>query len=277
VPSPLDLRDRVAGAARRPLRIAHRGGVVGPGAPENSLAAIERAAARGYDMVEVDVERSREGEPFLFHDWGGHLGRCCGVDARIADLTAAELAALTYRASDQPLASLDAALGRCAAHGLGVVLDLKALRTAETPPDVAGRWLGRIGDLLDRHGLSGGSTMLLSLEPTALAALGGRALTGLTPDEDHRVRAGESVDLAGRFWFGRAGALPDEAVAPLHRCGALVIPAVNRQSYPEHAHRPLARRDVERLLAAGVDGFLFDSVYDGLLPRSRTSPPVPLR
>jgi hypothetical protein len=122
VPSPIDLRDPAAVAARRPLRIAHRGGVVGPGAPENSLAAVERAAAAGYDLVELDVERSREGEPFLFHDRGGHLGRCCGVDARIADLPAAALASLTYRASDQPLASLDAALARCAALGLGVVL-----------------------------------------------------------------------------------------------------------------------------------------------------------
>jgi nitroreductase/glycerophosphoryl diester phosphodiesterase len=267
VPNPIDLRDPAAVAARRPLRIAHRGGVVGPGAPENSLAAVERAAAAGYDLVELDVERSREGEPFLFHDRGGHLGRCCGVDARIADLPAAALAGLTYRASDQPLASLDAALARCAALGLGVVLDLKALPTAGTAPDVAERWLARIAELLDRHGLSGGSTMLLPLEPAALAAFGDRALTAVTPDEDRRARAGGAVDLAGRFWFGRADALADEAVVPLHRRGALVVPAVNRQSYPEHAHREFARRDVERLLAAGVDGLLFDSAYEGLLPR----------
>jgi len=268
VPKPIDLRDPAAVAARRPLRIAHRGGVVGPGAPENSLAALERAAAAGYDLVELDVERSREGEPFLFHDRGGHLGRCCGVDARIADLPAAALAGLTYRASDQPLASLDAALARCAALGLGVVLDLKGPRTGETPPDVAERWLARTAELLDRHGLSGGSAMVLSPEPAARAALGARVLTAVAPDEDRRARAGEAVDLAGRFWFGRPGALPDGAVAPLRRCGALVVPAVNSQSYPEHAHRELARRDVERLLAAGVDGFLFDCVYEGLLPRS---------
>ena len=43
----------------------HRGGV--PEAPENSLQALEQAAQRGYDGVEVDVSRCRDGL-VLFHD-----------------------------------------------------------------------------------------------------------------------------------------------------------------------------------------------------------------
>ena len=252
----LDLTDL---SARRPIRIAHRGGAIGPGAPENSLAAIERAAARGYDMVELDVVASREGEPFLFHDWGDHLGRTCGVDARVGDLTAAELSRTLYRASDQPIASLDAALARCAALGLGIMLDVKTHPAPEP-------WVARIAQLLDTHGFGPGSSLLLQREWPGMAPLEARMTTRPTQDEERRARAGDDVSLAGRYWFGLPEELPDDAVGRLRQRGALIIPAINRFRYPEHADRELARQDVARLLAAGVDGFQLDSLYEGLLP-----------
>jgi glycerophosphoryl diester phosphodiesterase len=258
VPTPVDLRDPASRAARRPLRIAHRGGVIGPGAPENSLAAIERAAARGFDLVEIDVVTSREGEPFLFHDWNDHLGRCCGVDARVGDLTAAELATITYRATDQPLASLDVALARAAALGLGVMLDVKS-----KPSD---RWVARIAELLDGHGFGPGTTMLLQREWPGIAPIEERATTRAPVEQERRARAGEPVDLAGHYWFGLPDELPDAAAVALRARRALVIPAINRFRYPEHAHRELARQDAARLLAVGVDGFQIDSTYEELLP-----------
>jgi glycerophosphoryl diester phosphodiesterase len=259
VPATIDLRDRAALAARRPIRIAHRGGVVGPGAPENSLAAIQRAAAHSYDMVELDVVASRDLEPVLFHDWGDHLGRTCGVDARVGDLAAAELSRVTYRASDQPIASLDAALQRCAALGLGIMLDVKTHPAPEP-------WVARIAELLDAHGFGPGSSLLLQREWPGMAPLEARMTTRPTKDEERRTRAGEQLDLRGRYWFGLPEELPDEAVAAFHESGALVIPAINRFRYPEHAHRELAQQDVTRLLAAGVDGFQLDSLYEELLP-----------
>lgn len=50
----------------RPLVIAHR--TCPPHAPENSLLGIERAAALGADVVEVDVRLTLEGRPVLLHD-----------------------------------------------------------------------------------------------------------------------------------------------------------------------------------------------------------------
>ncbi|WP_209330081.1 glycerophosphodiester phosphodiesterase family protein [Lunatimonas salinarum] len=40
--------------------IAHRGGVVGPDAPENSLAALEKAIERGYLIVEIDMRLTKD-------------------------------------------------------------------------------------------------------------------------------------------------------------------------------------------------------------------------
>lgn len=254
----LDLLDASALAARRPIRIAHRGGVIGPRAPESSLAAIDGAARRGYDMVELDVVASRDGEPVVFHDYGGHLGRTCGVDARVGELSFDELGKIIYRASDQPIASLDASLARCAALGLGVMLDL---RISPVPG-----WLERIRALLDRHGFPPGSVLVPGREPTIQTAFAGRVLAPIDDELLGEVRAGAGPDLRGRFWFGLPEELSDDAVPALHHRGALVLPAINTFRYPEHAHRELAEQDITRLLAAGVDGFQIDSRYDELLP-----------
>jgi glycerophosphoryl diester phosphodiesterase len=48
------------------LTVAHRG--ASARAPENTLAAIREAAALGADVVEVDVQRTRDGALVLMHD-----------------------------------------------------------------------------------------------------------------------------------------------------------------------------------------------------------------
>lgn len=106
----IDLSDPSLCHARRPLLIAHRGGTVGPGAPENSLAAIRHAATEGFDMIEVDVQASADDQPVLFHDdWSGTLRVCCGVDRPVPELTLKELRGIRYLASDEHLAGLDEA------------------------------------------------------------------------------------------------------------------------------------------------------------------------
>ncbi len=61
----LNLRDRYSIKKRKPLLIAHRGGVLSPDTPENSLGAIRLAAHRGYDMVELDVREAKDIERLL--------------------------------------------------------------------------------------------------------------------------------------------------------------------------------------------------------------------
>ncbi len=51
-----------------PVRIAHRGASGAGLAPENTLAAFERAIQVGVDAVELDVRSTRDGALVVFHD-----------------------------------------------------------------------------------------------------------------------------------------------------------------------------------------------------------------
>lgn len=67
-------------------------------APENSLLAIERAITDGYDVVEIDVRRSSDGEFFLLHD--DTLERMAGLDREPEALTLQQLSSLNLRNRD---------------------------------------------------------------------------------------------------------------------------------------------------------------------------------
>ena len=100
--------------ARGVVRVGHRGAAAL--APENSLAAIEAAAAIGVDAVEVDVLRRDDGRLVLAHG--------------------------PFVPSDAPL--LDDALELVARLGLAVQLDVKIEGTDEG-----------IAEALERHDLLG--------------------------------------------------------------------------------------------------------------------------
>ena len=66
--------------------------------PENSLAAFAQAADAGY-AIELDLHLTGDGEVGVFHDDG--LGRLCGVDRRVEDMTLQELSELRLLGTDQ--------------------------------------------------------------------------------------------------------------------------------------------------------------------------------
>ncbi|MDN3021014.1 glycerophosphodiester phosphodiesterase family protein [Streptomyces sp. S.PB5] len=81
-----------------PTVLAHRG--ASAYAPENTLAAVDRAAALGIDWVENDVQRTKDGRLVVIHD--DNLQRTTDVEQifpgrapwKVKDFTAAEIALL---------------------------------------------------------------------------------------------------------------------------------------------------------------------------------------
>ncbi|WP_030898487.1 glycerophosphodiester phosphodiesterase [Streptomyces sp. NRRL S-474] len=87
-----------APAGTAPLVIAHRG--ASAYAPENTLAAVDKAAELGIRWVENDVQRTRDGALVVLHD--DNLRRTTDVEEvfpgrapwKVKDFTAAEIARL---------------------------------------------------------------------------------------------------------------------------------------------------------------------------------------
>ena len=253
----INLEDPASIQARKPLLVAHRGGVIAPDAPENSLAAIRLAARHGYDMVELDVRQAKDKEPVLFHGLGGSsLFVDCGIEQDVEDLTSDELAAVYYRASKECIATLAQALGLCQSLNLGVMLDIKTGAPSET-------FFQRIAELLEAYEL-GSATVTISRPPLIGEYLAGLVILPVSEQDFQRVCRGETISLWGQYWFGWASRLPGEAVELLQQNGAFVIPAINTFHYPVHARYELARQDAQRLLMAGTDGFQIDSVYSDI-------------
>ena len=257
-PGLIDFRDRDDLAARRPLVIAHRGGVVSPASAECSQTAIGLAAEQGYDMVELDVQRSRDGIPMVFHDRS--LLKSCGRDGRVEAFTALELEGISYLVGSDRIIRLETALGLCRALGLGVMLDLKVGRDSLA-------FLTQIEQMVLKTRLEN-ATISFSGSDLARQTLKSVRFTP-TGDEMRRLREGESLDLGKRFWFGLPKQLQPGDVERLKKAGSLILPAINTFRYPSRRHDELAREDIKRLTAAGVDGFQIDSIYLPHVPGTR--------
>jgi len=253
----IDVRDVERVRGMRPFLVAHRGGVIGADSPENSLRAIALAAEHGYAMVELDVMEAGDGEPILMHDG---LGINCGLKERIHNLTSKEITGLRYRASDQHVIALEQAVHACASLGLGIMLD-KLRNDCAEDGEMSAACLGRVASMIRDAGL-GASTVAIFDTPILREHLSEVALFPVRKQDIARVAAGEAVALHGEFWFGWGADLRGDGVANLHANGAFTIVSINTFHYPKHAHDELARQDIERLLAAGVDGFQIDSVYE---------------
>lgn len=84
--------------------IAHRGYHSGSdGRPENSPAAFQAAIDAGYG-IELDVQRSADGQAMVFHD--DTLNRLTSDSGPVVDRTAAELGRIRLRGSSERIPTL---------------------------------------------------------------------------------------------------------------------------------------------------------------------------
>ncbi len=86
----------IADPHRQCAIVAHRG--IWSDAPENSLLSIQRAIEAGYDVVEIDVRRTADGEFVLLHD--DTLERMASVSGEPEQMTLKELTSLSLRNRD---------------------------------------------------------------------------------------------------------------------------------------------------------------------------------
>lgn len=124
-----------AADADNPLVVAHRG--ASAYAPENTLAAVDKADEMGFSWVENDVQRTKDGELVVLHD--ATLARTTNVEElypdrapwNVRDFTAAEIAHLdagswfssSYAGARVP--TLEQYMGRVTRNHQKLVLEIK--------------------------------------------------------------------------------------------------------------------------------------------------------
>lgn len=170
-----------------PRVIAHRGG--GTLAPENTLAGLRTAVARGYRGVEFDVMLSGDGTPILIHD--ETLERTSNGRGRVAETSDAEIARLDAGSwhgapfAGEPIPTFAAAGQTCVALGLWANVEIKPSAGAEAETGSRTARLAR--ELWDGAALppvlSSFSTVALEAARRAAAALPRGLLCGRLPSD----------------------------------------------------------------------------------------------
>lgn len=88
--------------------------------PENTIPSIEAAVKEGVDMIEFDIQATKDGQLVVFHD--DNLLRLAGSTAKICDLTLKKIN-LTATHSGHPIPQLHEALEACG--NIPVLIDCK--------------------------------------------------------------------------------------------------------------------------------------------------------
>ena len=139
--------------------IAHRGlHDAARGIIENTTGAIDAAIAGRYG-IEVDLQISGDGEAMVHHD--DALGRLTDGDGRLAEMSAAELKRVPFRASAERMLTLPELLERVGGR-VALVLELKSRFDGDD------RLVARVARALASYS---GPVAAMSFDPVMVAAL----------------------------------------------------------------------------------------------------------
>ncbi len=232
-------------APSRPRVLAHRG--LATEAPENTLLAFAHAVALGVAHLETDVHVSADGVAVIAHD--PDLGRVAGREARVGDLTVAELAAVDL-GEGQHMPTLAEALDAFPETRFNI--DLKV--AGAVAPTVSAV---READAVDRVLLTSFSerrrrAALRLLPEVATSASGPRfaaallaASSGFPPGVRGALRGVHAVQIPAR-------ALGLDTVSPAR------LAAYRRSGVEVHVWTVNDELEMRRLLGLGVDGIVTD-------------------
>lgn len=242
--------------AGAPLLIAHRGGAAL--APENTLLALERALRWwGADVLEIDVQPTRDGEAVVFHD--ATLERTTDGTGPVAERSLEEVRRLDAGFRFSPDGG-----GGFPFRGTGVAVPtlaevLAALPGARLNVEIKdGRVQRRVAEVVREAGA----------EHRVLIAAGRRADRALLADYPGAVSASEE-ELRAFYYHHRlrAAALYRPEVDALqlperHGSMQVVTPRFVRDAHAKnlavHVWTVDEEADMRRLLGWGVDGIVTD-------------------
>jgi glycerophosphoryl diester phosphodiesterase len=235
--------DTMIGHMRAPWIIAHRG--ASGHAPENTMAAFERAIALGAQFIETDLHLTRDARFVAIHD--NTLERTTNGKGAVRDFTLPELRELDAgmwfdrQFMGQRIPTLEEILALSKQHDVVFYLEIKY--------DAA--W-GMHHALV--AALAGGGnaarTIVISFDPSTLASLrklDASVMLGLLVEGEHGDFVKSALDVGARQLCPRADLVTRELVDQAHRSDLHVVTwTVNDVSKMNSA------------IQAGVDGIMTD-------------------
>jgi glycerophosphoryl diester phosphodiesterase len=139
--------------------IAHRGlHDAGARIVENTSSAVSAAIAHNYG-IEVDLQITADGEAMVYHD--EVLGRLTEGKGKLAEMSAAELQRVRFKATDDRMMTLDE-LCEIVAGRVTLVLEMKSVFDGD------GRLACRTANVLDEYK---GPVAVMSFDPHLVAVL----------------------------------------------------------------------------------------------------------
>lgn len=219
-----------------PIAFAHRGG--GAEAPENTMAAFERAVGLGYRYLETDVQVTADGVLVVFHD--DDLRRVCGRPERVDALPWTEVQTCRVNGTE-PIPQFDELLDRWPDARINV--DCKT--DAAVAPLI---------EAIERHG---------ALDRVCVASFSDRRLRRIRKHAGPRLcTSAGRWELAALWAIGirlgsSASQVPDHR-GPFAIATERLVRRSHRRRMPVHVWTVDDRGDMTRLLDLGVDGIITD-------------------
>ncbi|PTX48496.1 glycerophosphoryl diester phosphodiesterase [Melghirimyces profundicolus] len=235
------------------LNVAHRG--ASGHAPENTLAAFDKAVEMKADYFELDVQRSKDGHLVLMHDTT--VDRTTDGTGAVKDLTLTELKALdagswfSDKYAGEKIPTLEETLDRYRGTGIKILIELKSPSLypgieQQVADMLAEKNLDNRGDKIivqsfDHDSVQRFHRQMPSVPVGVLVSYTAYKETGVT-DDDLDSFAGYAD------YVNPNKALVDaELVRRVHQHGMKILPYTVRD-----------REAADRLFEAGVDGFITD-------------------
>ncbi|WP_266206168.1 glycerophosphodiester phosphodiesterase [Pontibacter kalidii] len=228
--------------------IAHRGGVVDSTSAENSLAALQKAADKGYYMVELDLRLTKDSVLIIHHD--RNFKRYYGVDTPVGEMTWDEVSQLVGDRGNSVL-KFEEALKFCSENGLEVMVDNK-IRGNDTTLFTG------VVDLLKQYNLHTNALMIGTEESTEFFT--GKIKLSCTRKqlEDNMKKPGYKPS----HYYLFSGNISKEEAKWASKNKIMAVGAINAWGMKSADKMEEARERANALKASGVKYFQIDSIFD---------------
>jgi glycerophosphoryl diester phosphodiesterase len=236
--------------AKGPVKIiGHRGGVVDDHRPENSAAAAEEAIRRGYWMLEIDLDETKDGHIVVHHE----SFRDFGVRKMAAALTWSEIQALTS-SIDQSHPLEFSQLAAVCKGKVRLMIDTKQ------PGHPKSYYQQMEKVLKDNHLLK--SAYFIGTEETRDYFKGKARISASEKELAQKLEAGEKLSK-DYFLFEHGTTINEKSMELAKKAKVPVVVSINEYHY---ARQPdpmaAAHADVDKSRKLGVTLFQIDSPFD---------------